>query len=303
MAYRFKARDSSVEHAVRRIAREQAARALSAIEHEPAAVATHEVRKSCKKIRALIRLVRPAFPDYAAENTRFRDMAGLIAGSRDAKVVADTCRMLIEHAPGDRGQDMFAPVLEELEAAGSGLVQGEVEDAHLEKVRVLLEESREQAADWSVEEKGWDAIGAGLSKVLHRAGKAAQVAAADPSAANFHELRKRMKYHWYHTRLLVQIWPEIMNARAAQLSLLADNLGLHHDIAVFERRLVELHAGGAHPHAVASLQSLALERRETLERASKPLIERILAQSAEHLEGYWWSLWQIWRAGTAHKRD
>ncbi|SLK06670.1 CHAD domain-containing protein [Novosphingobium mathurense] len=303
MAYRFKARDSSVEHAVRRIAREQAARALSAIEHEPSAIATHEVRKSCKKIRALIRLVRPAFPDYAAENARFRDMARLMAGSRDAKVVVDTCRLLIDDARGDLGEDFFAPLLDELEAAGSGLVQGEVEDAHLEKVRVLLEESRERAADWSVEDRGWGAIGAGLAKVICRAGKAATVAAADPSAANFHELRKRMKYHWYHARLLVQIWPEVMKARADQLSLLADNLGLHHDIAVFEQRLTDLHAGGAHPHAVACLQSLALERREALERTSKPLIERILAQSAEDLEGHWGKLWQIWRAGTAHKRD
>ncbi|AIT80519.1 CHAD domain-containing protein [Novosphingobium pentaromativorans] len=303
MAYRLKARDSSVEHAVRRIAREQAARALGAIEHEPSAIATHEVRKSCKKIRALIRLVRPSFPAYSTENARFRDMARLMAGARDAKVVADTCKLLIAMAPDDLGEGFFAPVLEDLEAAADGLVQGEVEDAHLEKVRVLLEESRERAADWSIGENGWDAIGAGLGKVLRRAGKAAQVAADDPSAENFHDLRKRMKYHWYHTRLLVQIWPEVMQARADQLSLLADNLGLHHDIAVFEQRLADLRTARAHPHAVECLQTLASQRRETLERESRPLIDRLLAQSPEDLEGHWRSLWQIWRAGTAHKRD
>ena len=49
----------------------------------------------------------------------------------------------------------------------------------------------------------------------------------------FHEFRKRVKYHWYHMRLLKHVWPEMIHARIVEARQLATSLGDLHDLAVF----------------------------------------------------------------------
>jgi CHAD domain-containing protein len=65
MAYRLKRDDRSVQEGVRRIAREQIARMLRVIDSASVDTekAVHDLRKSCKKVRGLLRLVMPAFSD------------------------------------------------------------------------------------------------------------------------------------------------------------------------------------------------------------------------------------------------
>ena len=69
-----------------RVAREQIEGAIKDIHqgrhdiHE----AVHDVRRHCKLIRGLIRLVRPAFPEYRSENAWFRDLGRSLSATRDA---------------------------------------------------------------------------------------------------------------------------------------------------------------------------------------------------------------------------
>ncbi len=87
MAYRIKKGDKSVQAGLRRIADEQIGRALGEIDDDDLDFAekVHQVRKRCKKLRGLIRLVRPAFDDYSAENGAFRDAAQMLSGVRDTR--------------------------------------------------------------------------------------------------------------------------------------------------------------------------------------------------------------------------
>src|SRR5690606_21626149 len=63
--------------------------------------AAHQIRKHCKKLRGLVRLVRSSFPDYRKENTAFRDAARLLSGVRNAQSMLETCEKLEEKC-GDR---------------------------------------------------------------------------------------------------------------------------------------------------------------------------------------------------------
>ena len=87
MSYYFQQSDTSVERGVRRIAVEQIDKAISEIQEPDVTEAVHNVRKRCKKLRALIRIVRYAFDDYKAENASFRDAARSLAVLRDAEIV------------------------------------------------------------------------------------------------------------------------------------------------------------------------------------------------------------------------
>lgn len=297
MAYRFRYGDRTVNRAVHRIAREQIDGALAAVAGKPHDKAVHEVRKTSKKLRALIRLVRPAFPDYAYENAAFRDIAGLLGFTRDARVLLDTCDALMAGAPDgfDHAQalalrDHFSAEL--AQAAGT-----DAAEARLEQARVLLVMARQRIAGWPLIEQGWDALGPGLARNLRQADKARRRAARQPDAVHFHELRKRMKYHWYHTRLLSPIWPAVMQPRVEELGRLADLLGLHHDICVLEERLEGFLPGMRHDRAAAALRSLAADSRKQLERESAPQVARLLAQEADTLSDHWGRLWSIWHGG------
>src|SRR5919108_3500582 len=59
----------------------------------------HEARKSLKKIRAVLRLVRPAIGDktYRQENTCFRDAARPLTEVRDARILIETLDKLADH--------------------------------------------------------------------------------------------------------------------------------------------------------------------------------------------------------------
>ena len=299
MAYRFRLKDGTVAGAARRVAREQISGAIGAIDGKDAAVAVHEVRKCCKKVRALVRLIRPVFPDYSLENGDFRDVARALSGSRDAKVLLGTIDLLIEGAPEGTKTGLFAPLRRQLERDQAKQAREGSTAAHLDEARKRLGKALERCKDWSLQGEGWEALGGGLGRILRKARKAERAVHSVPSAANYHELRKLVKYHWYHTRLLVPLWPAMMRPCAAELSRLADMLGLHHDICVFEAWLGAMLPSMERFDAVEAMLPLAGERRKQLERDIAPLVARALAQKPQAKVDHWGALWAIWRREAA----
>ena len=291
MAYRFLKKDRGVEAAVRRIAREQVDGALAAITAQDTDKATHEVRKACKKLRALLRLVRPGFADFARENAALRDLARALSGSRDAKVLLDTFDWLTAEVPEEE--------IQRLAAVRSALAAGQHArpDELLRGAEAELMAVRERIAGWVLEEHGWDALAPGLREAVRGGRKAARQAHREPTAERYHELRKLMKHHWYHTRLLAPLWPAVMRTRIAELGRLADLLGLHHDVSVFMDRLAGGFADEEAEVAIGALSTLAAARRADLERKIDPLAARLLAQKGGALAKQWHELWRIWRAG------
>ncbi|MCP5401650.1 MAG: CHAD domain-containing protein [Novosphingobium sp.] len=298
MAYRFRKSDVSVEQAVRRIALEQIDGALALIRDEPdRAEAVHGVRLCCKKLRGLLRLVRPVFDGYAAENAAFRDLARMLSGLRDAKVLQDTFDGLVDRYADEVDSFVLASAREGLSLLGNGEAEPTATADPLEQCLSRLTAARERAADWRLDESGWRALGPGLAKTCAQAGKAAGHAREEGGTVAYHELRKRLKYHWYHTRLFRGLWPELMEVRAATGRQVSDLLGEHHDLCVFEARVGEYRDAFATTHEADVILSLARRRKEELEGQAWPLIGRLLAQPPKALEEYWGALWAIWQAG------
>ncbi|MDP3895474.1 MAG: CHAD domain-containing protein, partial [Mesorhizobium sp.] len=124
MAYCFVKSDRTIEMGVRRIALEQIDAALEAAGPDAARDdRIHRLRKGCKKLRGLIRMVRPVFDGYAVENAAIRDAAAGLSGARDAEVMIATLDMLAIDA-GD--PDAFAAFRRGLMAEqGAGTEQGD----------------------------------------------------------------------------------------------------------------------------------------------------------------------------------
>ncbi len=301
MAYRFKRGDHSVQDGLRRIALDQIDKAIAEAGdrrlelHEK----VHQLRKRCKKLRGLIRLVRPAFADYAAENAALRDAARSFSFVRDTDVLIGTYDKVVE-AYGDQiERAAFASIRRQLTLRRKALSERQRDiDSRLAQFGKTMRELRRRARHWHLTEDDFDALAGGLTKTYKRAGKAMAACQSEASPEAFHEWRKRIKYHGYHVRLLVPVWPGPMKAHEKAAARLGNFLGEHHDLAVFQQTLAAAPEDFGHAADVDVMIGLARERQAALAAEAFPLGARLLAEPASALCGRWRAYWTVWGGDT-----
>lgn len=280
---------------VRAVAKDQLDRALGYIDdadvdgHE----SVHEARKRCKKVRALLRLVRDDVPDtYRANNTELRDIARLVSDERDAAAHVEAHDLLVR----ELGQEVLAPY-GDVRAALVAHRDGEA----LERIRERLPEVRERLATvrWNVD--GWelpdgdavDVLRQGYERTYRRARKRWQEAVEEPSSHVWHEWRKRVKYNRYHANLLQQAWPDVMELREDLCHDLTDHLGDDNDLAELREAVVDDHLVEADGDLLAGYVGLLDGVRTQLQHRALPLATRLYGQpTGEHCDMVlaWWHL-------------
>jgi CHAD domain-containing protein len=300
MPYRLKSPISPREGVIR-IAREQIARALDEIDQEDlgAEETIHQVRKRCKKLRGLLRLVRPALGDrYSRENARFRDIARDLSVQRDADVLLDTHDELVSNGVDDGDSVGLTGVRSLLQERADRAETRPVREL-LTQARVALHEAEADLEDWLDEQTlSIGDLSGGLKKTYRRGRKGMHRAYETDRGEDFHEWRKRAKYHFYHLRLLEDLWGPVVKARRRQAKRLSDLLGDEHDLSVYLETIGALNESSLDPQATAQLEKLALARRNELRAAARGLGERLWAEKpgrlADRIEAYW----ETWRAET-----
>ncbi|GLQ37722.1 CHAD domain-containing protein [Rhizobium albus] len=335
MPYRLTPKDKSFQQSVRRIAGEQLARAIEEARAVPpnpdadpeaggAATVTeglterqrvHQLRKRIKKVRGLIRMVRPAFSDYAKENAALRDVGRSLAPHREAQSLIAAFDDLVAAYRSDtalpplRSQSVTAlrrrlvvPLSEETGAAAPVIEAAATELAAI----------AERARSWKIRPKGAKAFAEGLADT-HRAARKARVHAvktlaaidtdpASPQAAEtrwhaaeaLHEWRKRVKAHAQHLRILAPVWPEAIDPQVAAARALAEDLGRHHDLAELVRAIGQDDLGH-HPTRVA-LIDLAYARQAAIEATALAAGARILAEKSKPMAARHQALYKLWQA-------
>ncbi|MFN3938338.1 MAG: CHAD domain-containing protein [Gemmobacter sp.] len=296
MPYLFVLSDRSVRSAVRRIAAEQMDGALADMRDSTLVEAqmVHTLRKRVKKLRGLLRLVRPVFSGYDTENTALRDAARHIRDLRDAEVMRATFAGLADRIdlPADRRE----PILTRLDARLDAARGGQDGDSGLAAFREAMLDARDRVGSWKLDAKGFDALRPGLARTWNRA-RAAMTEARSEFDGNFdalpfHEWRKHLKAHWYHARLLLPIWPEAMSPHVAAADALGELLGDHNDLDVLAAALPELTDA---PDEAATLAAAIDTDRRVLARRAIALGRRLLAGSGRDLAERWQVWWEVWR--------
>jgi CHAD domain-containing protein len=304
MPYRIK-RSEKVPAAVRRIALEQIDRARSELRDTDmeAAESVHQARKRFKKLRSLLRLVRPALDAnrYKRENRCFRDLGRKLAGARDAEVLLETLDSLAVNAGERSSANEEVAVLrqvlerrrdEHLEGSGQDL------DSHMAQVAAALDDSIARVAKWNPGAAGFAAVGPGLKRSYRQGRKAMRRALRQPGDAQFHEWRKRVKDHWYHSRLLQGLWPGLMKAHGRELKRLSDLLGDDHDLAVFRQTIEALADDTLTADAGSRLLDRVTRRQNRLRSQARRLGARVYAESPRQFQKRWRAYWRSWRSGT-----
>ena len=277
--------DEHVSDGIKRIVDGKIERGIDHIdEGDDAHETVHEVRKRCKEIRAAVRLVRPVLPTYKRENVHYRDAARRISDIRDAHAAIETFDDHLRPAVEARGAlddstlaDIRATLVDRRETMSA---EQDLE-RRLAQVRADLVEGRDRVPDLPIATEGYDAVAGGLRKSYKRARNRMGEAYEEPEFERFHEWRKRIKYHRYHTRLLRRVWVGPMKRRRAELKELSDIIGYENDLAEFEMVIhdEELFA----PATREILSEILTAKRSEFHRQGRPLGERLFAEAPDRL--------------------
>lgn len=277
---------------MRRIADEQVARAIESLEHASSDVeeAVHDARKRCKKLRALLRLVRPGFAKtYAEENRFFRDLARGLSDLRDAQVLNQTVTGLTGDAKRAARELMDPIATWSRHRRAEALESCDLSD-RIDRTCEALQAARRRIAEWKLSEPAVAHMSGGLAKTYKRARNRHRDAVAKPEPERLHEWRKRVKYHWYHCRLLKEAWPEGLKPRTDALDRLADLLGDDHDLVVLAAELGD--AEEEFPEAsLRFARELIMRRSRDLRDKAFSDAPKLFVETPEALarrfEGYW----------------
>lgn len=292
IAYRISP-GSPIAEEVRRIADEQIARALESLGQASSDVeeAVHDARKRCKKLRALLRLVRPGLAKtYADENRFFRDLARGLSDVRDAQVLNQTITGLVSGDEKRAARELLEPVAAWSRHRRARALESRDLSSQIERTSEALQAARRRLAEWKLSEPAVAHVSGGLAKTYKRARNRHRDALAKPEPERLHEWRKRVKYHWYHCRLLKEAWPEGLKPRTDALDRLADLLGDDHDLAVLAAELGD--AEEEFPEAsLRFARELIMRRSRNLRDKAFSDAPKLFVETpdalARRFEGYW----------------
>jgi CHAD domain-containing protein len=243
---------------LKRVAREEVDAAIRQLTgtgdcHE----AIHEARKSIKKLRALLRLIEPKLGNVArTESHRLRDLARSLSAVRDAAAMVETFDQMAEAHPAEMGLNRFAGIRRQLIETRDQAVCGFDEKSAMAAGVAELRKLRRRINLWRLHGEGVALFAEGFENAYADGRKALRRAEKHASSGNIHELRKRVKDHWYHVRLVGPLWSASSEAYEHAMKELQETLGDANNVTVFLQTVDRAELG--------PLRDLAVRWRDTL---------------------------------------
>ena len=289
--------DRPIRKNVRRLLRRQLDNALADLA-EPGALGleetVHDVRKRCKKVRGVIRLVRPGLgAEYRRANAEVRDAARELSSLRDAHAMLGAFDHVIAATHGDRLPG------DALERVRAGLLRHAARAAPadaavlLERARDHLARVRERIDRWAPDDDVAIVL-AGLTDNYRRGRRAFRHALDHPTDEALHEWRKRAKYGWHHVQLLHPVAPSVLGPMAKRLKDLSDGLGDDHDLAVLRATILaaprDFGGRGAVDQAVALIDGVRADLQDRCNRLGARLYAEP-PRSYGRRVGRYWAAW------------
>jgi len=194
--------------------------------------AVHDIRKSMKRWRAMLRLLEPFLADDGRRlRIEARDLARSLQSAREPRSALDALADLgNDHdALSPRSIATISARLEEMRRAGEAKT---LTDDTRAELRMKLQATMGEIDRWPVTQIDGPAIAAGLGDTYRRVREATPENWGQTPAEELHELRKRVVEHRYQMELVEPLWPKIGKVWIAEAQKLRERLGSYQDLAV-----------------------------------------------------------------------
>jgi CHAD domain-containing protein len=214
----------------------------SEMDREEVHKSIHETRKSMKRIRAFLRMIRDeiGYSSYYRENVFYRDLSRQLSDIRNFEVLAGSIRDLKEDLSSTLSSDVFSSLEEELDIQRNRVMPGKAAlNQLLKEVAREVAAARERIYDFPIRHNDFRAFEGGLFRMYRQGRRYLKQARRDPSPTLLHDLRKRMKYFWHQVEILQPIYPGPLKAYAATLEKITENLGTYNDLQILQEFITE----------------------------------------------------------------
>jgi CHAD domain len=292
MAYRFKLNES-VAVGASRIGLEQIDIAQARLaSRDDLATAIHDARRCLKRLRALMRLIRPALPEstYRRETGRIGATGKLLSHARDQHVMQQSLAKL---------ETRFDALPRSVRAKLTKLMANG-EDAS-RSARAGAQERRQALKDLELARKffagmerrpiDFEHVAAGVERSYRRARRAFRDAYEHPTDEAFHDWRKTVQQHWRHMQLISHAWPEVLRGRAGEAKELSRLLGDDHDMHVLLAFAADRGRSVLAGDELEMLTTICRSVQDELRTQAKPRGARLFAEPAsslrERVVRYW----------------
>jgi CHAD domain-containing protein len=293
MRYCFKRRER-VSDGIHRIAREQIDAALKDLRGRKPDEGIYQARKRLKKLRAVLRLVRPSLDPavFDRENAMLRDVARQLSLVRDADVLVE----VTEGLRPQRGRDaafrrIVASATKHRRSVRREFFEG---GSVLTGVRQSLSDSSSRLSDWTDNGPRSNDVLKGLRRSYSRARQSFESARRSRDDTRWHEWRKRAKDFWYHLRLFQRAWPPVLGAMISQCGDLADRLGEDHDLVIIGHRLAELVPESETGRESHRLRSLIAHRHDALRSEAREAGVKLFDEKPGAFIRRVEACWRVW---------
>ena len=237
--------------------------------------ALHRLRTTIKRIRALLRLIRPAVESafFDRENERLRTAARLLSGTRDSEVARETLKALpARHQSTREAMNAVLPGLEKR------VERAKAHKANVNEIKARLEQTIQGFRQLQLPGTDEEVINTGVRMVYKQGRRRMKSAIRTGDADAYHRWRIRAKHLYYELQFLEPIWPKRLHRMISRLSKLQDRLGLDHDLTVLRAELKKTPEAFGGEEAVKHIVSCLDRQSHHLRRAAEPLGRKIWCQ-------------------------
>ena len=205
-------------------------------------LAIHESRRTLKRIRAVLRLVRDeiGYSNYYRENILMRDLGRRLSGARDHQVLLRTFNSLEELYPASFSGNEISQIKQLVEE------QTDLEIKHFmydlggfEQFKDDLVDALGRVDQYCTIRNDFLAIENGLRRNYKQGRRLLKQIGRDDHEI-FHEFRKRSKYFLHHIQILRPLFPGLMKAYVKSIRKYSELLGETRDYYRLEMFLEEL---------------------------------------------------------------
>jgi CHAD domain-containing protein len=254
--------------------------------------AVHESRKSVKRVRAMLRLVRAELSDkvYEFENRSLRDTARLVSDIRSAQGVLNAA-LSIQSIYGDLLADgTFEEMIARLSRRRDLTELKAAEDPNLVgRVIRSFERAYNRYSSWPTDpdarevygmgiRDSYEALRPGLAKTYNQGRTSMVTAYRRGGPGDFHSWRKRVKDLRHQMEFLAPLWPEVVVGTAMTLDRMGTILGEENDLADLQGLLRSRADLCPNPPERSLFRALSTQRRSELQVAAEILGRRVYAE-------------------------
>ncbi|MEM5492006.1 CHAD domain-containing protein [Hoeflea sp. AS16] len=298
MSYRIRP-GKPLEREVVRIAEIQYRSAIDILRRQPDGPyqAIHDARKRFKRLRGLLRLIRGAAPEFSArENARLRDVAATLSAVRDATALVEALDHLLASGAAGENRPALSAIRARLAARRDCIATEETDlEARITVAIATCQDGIEALGDLRLPRSRQKAVAVLAKATARNYGKAVsalETAVESGNAADWHDLRKRIKYHRMHVQLLSRAWPGEMALRAGIADLAGEALGDAHDLDALKTLIATDPDTIGDEAEIAVLRVCMITRSTRLHDEVRKTVSNLLRDAPDVLEARIAALWR-----------